>query len=263
MTVADGPGASPAPGAAALEMEGVSFTYVGTRRPALADVTLTVRPGETLALVGPSGAGKSTIAHLFMRFWDPAEGAVRLDGEDVREWTLDALRARIALVAQDTYLFNDTLRANILIARPDASEAELAEAVRRAALEDFVAALPEGLETRVGERGTQLSGGQRQRVAVARAVLKNAPILILDEATSHLDAVNEALLRRALTELMAERTTVVIAHRLSTVRDADTIVVLDDGRIAETGTHDALLARSGLYSQLVTRQLAAAAGGGR
>ena len=196
-----------------------------------------------------------------MRFWDPAEGTVRLDGEDVRDWTLDALRARIALVAQDTYLFNDTLRANILIARPDASEAELTEAVHRAALADFVAALPEGLETRVGERGTQLSGGQRQRVAVARAVLKNAPILILDEATSHLDAVNEAMLRRALTELMAERTTVVIAHRLSTVRDADTIVVLDDGRIAETGTHDALLARAGLYSQLVTRQLAAAGGG--
>ena len=261
--VADGPGARPAPGAAALEMEGVSFTYVGTRRPALSDATLAVRPGETLALVGPSGAGKTTVAHLFMRFWDPAEGTVRLDGEDVRDWTLDALRARIALVAQDTYLFNDTLRANILIARPDASEEELAEAVRRAALEDFVAALPDGLETRVGERGTQLSGGQRQRVAVARAVLKNAPILILDEATSHLDAVNEAMLRRALTELMADRTTVVIAHRLSTVRDADTIVVLDDGRIAETGTHDALLARAGLYTQLVTRQLAAAGGGNR
>ena len=261
VAVADGPGANPAPGAPALEMEGASFTYVGTKRPALNDVTLTVRPGETLALVGPSGAGKTTIAHLFMRFWDPAEGTVRLDGEDVRDWTLDALRARIALVAQDTYLFNDTLRANILIARPEASEEELAEAVRRAALEDFVAALPEGLETRVGERGTQLSGGQRQRVAVARAVLKNAPILILDEATSHLDAVNEAMLRRALTELMADRTTVVIAHRLSTVRDADTIVVLDDGRIAETGTHDALIARAGLYTQLVTRQLAAAAGG--
>ena len=261
VAVADGPGAHPAPGAPALEMEGASFTYVGTRRPALNDVTLTVRPGETLALVGPSGAGKTTIAHLFMRFWDPAEGTVRLDGEDVRDWTLDALRARIALVAQDTYLFNDTLRANILIARPEASDDELAEAVRRAALEDFVAALPEGLETRVGERGTQLSGGQRQRVAVARAVLKNAPILILDEATSHLDAVNEAMLRRALTELMADRTTVVIAHRLSTVRDADTIVVLDDGRIAETGTHDALIARAGLYTQLVTRQLAAAGGG--
>ena len=261
--VQDGPGAEPAEGAPALAMEGVSFTYVGTERPALSGVTLAVRPGETLALVGPSGAGKTTVAHLFMRFWDADEGVVRLDGADVRDWTLDVLRARIALVAQDTYLFNDTLRANILIARPDASEDALAEAVRRAALADFVAALPEGLETRVGERGTQLSGGQRQRVAVARAVLKNAPILILDEATSHLDAVNEALLRRALGELMAERTTVVIAHRLSTVRDADTIVVLDDGRIVEAGSHDALLARAGLYAQLVTRQLAASSGSER
>ena len=260
VTVRDGPGADPAPGAPALEMAGVGFTYVGTKRAALTDVTLAVRPGETLALVGPSGAGKTTIAHLFMRFWDPEDGVVRLDGEDVRQWTLDELRSRIALVAQDTYLFNDTLRANILIARPDASEDQLAEAVRRAALDGFVAALPEGLETRVGERGTRLSGGQRQRVAVARAVLKNAPILILDEATSHLDAVNEALLRRALSELMAERTTVIIAHRLSTVRDADTIVVLDDGCIVESGTHESLLARAGLYAQLVTRQLTATGG---
>ena len=260
VTVTDGPGARPAAGAPALAMEDVSFTYAGTKRPALSAVTLAVRPGETLALVGPSGAGKTTIAHLFMRFWDPDEGVVRLDGANVRDWKLDRLRARIALVAQDTYLFNDTLRANILIAQPDASESALDEAVRRAALDDFVAALPEGLETRVGERGAQLSGGQRQRVAVARAVLKNAPILILDEATSHLDAVNEALLRRALAALMAERTTIVIAHRLSTVRDADTIVVLADGRIVESGRHDDLLASAGLYAQLVTRQLAASSG---
>jgi ATP-binding cassette subfamily C protein CydCD len=193
-----------------------------------------------------------------MRFWDPAKGSVCLAGADLRDWKLDPLRARIALVAQDTYLFNDTLRANIMIARPDASNAELDEAIERAALDDFVAALPDGLETRVGERGARLSGGQRQRVAVARAFLKNAPILILDEATSHLDAVNEALVRRALKDLMADRTTVVIAHRLSTVRDADTIAVLADGRVMETGSHDALLARGGLYAQLVTHQLGGA-----
>ncbi len=253
--VADGPGAEQRPGAPALEMHDVEFRYPGMARAALTDVSLAVQPGETLALVGPSGAGKTTIAHLFMRFWDPARGTIALDGADLRHWHLDALRGRIALVAQDTYLFNDTLRANILLARPDASGAALEEAIRRAALEGFVAALPEGLETQVGERGARLSGGQRQRVAVARAFLKNAPILILDEATSHLDAINEAMVRRALKDLMAERTTVVIAHRLSTVRDADRIVVLGDGRVIETGTHAELIARGGLYAQLAARQL--------
>ncbi len=166
----------------------------------------------------------------------------------------------MALVAQDTYLFNDTLRANILIARPEASEEALADTLKRASLSELVAALPDGLETPVGERGMRLSGGQRQRVAIARAFLKDAPVLILDEATSHLDAVNEQAVRQALEELMAQRTTLVIAHRLSTVRGADQIVALDQGRVVETGTHSELLAKGGLYAQLVAHQLAGAAG---
>jgi ATP-binding cassette subfamily C protein CydCD len=193
-----------------------------------------------------------------MRFWDPEAGRILLDGTDLREFQLDDLRRRIALVAQDTYLFNDTLRANVLIANPDASPEELDAAIDQAALTPLIAMLPDGLETKVGERGASLSGGQRQRVAIARAFLKDAPILILDEATSHLDAVNEALVRSALDQLKAERTTIVIAHRLSTVRDADMIVVLNEGRMAETGSHQDLLARGGLYASLVSRQLTSA-----
>ena len=208
-----------------------------------------------MALVGPSGAGKTTAANLLLRFWDPSEGAITLDRLDLRDYALDHLRRRIALVAQDTYLFNDTLRANVRLARPEAAEAEIALAVERAALAEFVESLPEHLDTRVGERGVQLSGGQRQRVAIARAFLKNAPVLILDEATSHLDAISEAQVRAALVELMRDRTTIVIAHRLSTVRAADLIAVLDGGRLVETGTHASLLARGGLYSALVERQL--------
>jgi ABC-type multidrug transport system fused ATPase/permease subunit len=216
--------------------------------------------GSTVALVGPSGAGKTTVANLLLRFWDPDAGVVRLGGHDLREYELDDLRRRIALVAQDTYLFNDTLRSNILLARPGASAEELLAAVDKAALDDFVAALPDGLETVVGERGAQLSGGQRQRVAIARAFLKDAPILILDEATSHLDAVSEQAVRSALDVLSRDRTTVVIAHRLSTVRAADQIIVLDEGRVAEVGAHASLLARGGLYAHLVSRQLTAAVG---
>ena len=243
-----------------IEVRDVSFSYFGNRRLALDEATFTVPAGRTLALVGPSGAGKTTAAHLLMRFWDPGSGVIRFDGHDLREYRLDDLRDRVALVTQDTYLFNETLRTNILLARPEATEVELGDAVRRASLDAFVEALPEGLDTRVGERGVRLSGGQRQRVAIARAFLKDAPVLILDEATSHLDAVNEQTVRHALEELMSDRTTIVIAHRLSTVRTADRIVVLDAGRTEEAGSHDELIARGGLYSRLVGRQMTAAAG---
>ena len=255
VAVADGPGAEPIPGAPALELEHVDFEYL-SRRPVLRDLSLGVPSGHTLALVGPSGAGKTTAAHLLLRFWDPQAGTVRMYGQPLARYRLDALRDRIALVSQDTYLFNDTLRSNILMARPEASEEALMEAVARASLDDFVNALPEGLDTRVGERGMRLSGGQRQRVAIARAFLKDAPILVLDEATSHLDALNEAAVRDALEALMKERTTVVIAHRLSTVRDADRIVVLDEGRAVEQGAHAVLMQSGGLYQRLVARQLA-------
>ncbi|HWN15829.1 MAG TPA: ATP-binding cassette domain-containing protein, partial [Candidatus Dormibacteraeota bacterium] len=247
-------------GGPALEMSQVTFTYPGRRRPALTEVSFTVPRGSTVALVGPSGAGKTTIASLFLRFWDPETGSVRLDGHDLREFGLDELRRRVALVAQDTYLFNDTLRNNILLARPEASEAEVTAAVEQAALTEFMASLPEGLDTVVGERGAQLSGGQRQRVAIARAFLKDAPVLILDEATSHLDAVSEQAVRGALDLLARNRTTLVIAHRLSTVRSADRIIVLEDGRVAEIGSHRDLLAKGGLYAHLVSRQLASASG---
>ena len=258
--VTDGPGTLARPigrgEGAAIEIKQVGFSYPGTERAVLRGVSLAIQPGGTLAIVGPSGSGKTTLANLLLRFWDPAHGAITLGGADLRQYKLDDLRSRIALVAQDTYLFNDTLRANVALAKPGAGDAEIMQALERAALRDFVAPLPARLDTKVGERGVQLSGGQRQRVAIARAFLKNAPVLILDEATSHLDAISEALVRLALLDLMRDRTTIVIAHRLSTVREADMIAVLDAGRLVEAGTHAELLARGGLYAELVSRQLA-------
>jgi len=255
--VVDGSLRPPAPsGGSAIRFEGVGFSYPGAHRPALDKVSLEIAAGTTLALVGPSGAGKTTVANLLLRFWDPNAGHILVDGVDLREFELDNLRARISLVSQDTYLFNDTLRANVALARPEADEAAVRHALEQAALAEFVDSLPEGLDTTVGERGVQLSGGQRQRVAIARAFLKNAPTLILDEATSHLDAVSEAQVRTALDALMRDRTTIVIAHRLSTVRDADRLAVLDRGRLVETGTHAELLASGGLYARLIRRQMA-------
>jgi ATP-binding cassette subfamily C protein CydCD len=245
----------PAPrGGSELRFDAVSFAYPGRNRRALDAVSFRIPAGASVALVGSSGAGKSTVASLLLRFWDPDEGAVMLGGCDLRHLRLDALRRRIALVAQDTYLFNDTLEANIRLARPEATAADLARAIEQAALAEFVASLPDGLATRVGERGVQLSGGQRQRIAIARAFLKDAPVLVLDEATSHLDAISEAQVRAALDTLMAGRTTLVIAHRLATIRAADMILVLDAGRVIEHGTHAELLTRRGAYARLVEQQ---------
>jgi ATP-binding cassette subfamily C protein CydCD len=256
VAIADGANEGPAlEQGIAVAFEGVGFAYPGREHAALSDVSFEVAIGSTVALVGSSGAGKTTIANLLLRFWDPDKGVVRLGGIDLRQLTLDGLRSRIALVAQDTYLFNDTLEANIRMARPEASREAMALAIGQAALSEFVASLPEGLQTRVGERGVQLSGGQRQRIAIARAFLKDAPILVLDEATSHLDAISEEQVHSALESLMANRTTILIAHRLSTIRAADRILVLDRGRVTESGTHAQLLVRRGFYAHLIERQM--------
>jgi len=246
-------------GGSAVQFDHVTFTYPGRARQALSDLSFQIPAGATVALVGPSGAGKTTIANLLLRFWDPSTGRILLDGIALPELLLDGLRGRIALVAQDTYLFNDTLEANVRLARPDATREQVGLALSRAALEEFVTGLPDGLATKVGERGVQLSGGQRQRIAIARAFLKDAPLLVLDEATSHLDTISEQAVRSALDQLMVDRTTIVVAHRLSTIRAADLILVLDGGRLAEAGTHAALMTRGGVYARLVGRQLAAVA----
>jgi subfamily B ATP-binding cassette protein MsbA len=238
-----------------IEFRDVHFSYGGADAATLCGVHLRVGAGQTLAIVGRSGAGKTTLVNLIPRFYDVTSGSILIDGHDVRHVTLSSLRSQVGIVTQETVLFDDTIAANIAYGRPTASRAEIEAAARAAHAHEFIALLDEGYNTMIGERGQRLSGGQRQRLAIARAILRDSPILVLDEATSSLDAESEMLVQDALSTLMLNRTSFVIAHRLSTVRRADAIVVLERGRLVESGTHDELLARGGAYAKLYELQL--------
>jgi ATP-binding cassette subfamily B protein len=254
------PIALPSPPRGELKLENVTFAYPGRPdMPAVRGLTLSVKPGERVALVGPSGAGKSTVFRLLLRFYDPQAGRVLVDGVDVRDADPVEVRARMALVAQESPLFSGSALENVRFGREDASLEDVQAAVRAAQAETFLAALPDGIDTQIGERARSLSGGQRQRLAIARALVRHAPILLLDEATSALDAENERLVQRALDEAMAGHTTLVIAHRLATVLKADRIVVMDEGRVVEEGTHHELVAKNGLYARLASLQFGEAA----
>ncbi len=254
--IVDRPGAATLPGFShEIEFEQVCFRYPDAETDVLGEISLTVRQGEVVALVGMSGAGKSTLIDLLPRFHDVTGGRILIDGHDIRDLTVASVRGLMGIVTQETFLFNDTIRYNIAYGRPEASMDEIVQAARLAQAHDFILAAPDGYETVVGERGVRLSGGQRQRVAIARAFLKNPPVLILDEATSDLDAESEFLVQQALAELMRHRTVLVIAHRLSTVRHADRIAVIHEGRIAEVGRHDELIARDGVYRKLYALQM--------
>jgi ATP-binding cassette subfamily B protein len=236
-----------------VEFQNVFYAYK-PGEPALRNINFEARPGQLIALVGPSGAGKSTMIGMLARLYDATKGKVLIDGHDVRDVTLNSLRKQIAFVTQESYMFHSTIKENMLFAREDATQEEIEDACRKAFIHDLIMSFPEGYDTIAGERGHRLSGGERQRMAIARAIIKNPRILVLDEATSHLDSQSEAYVQRALEELMVGRTTIVIAHRLSTILAADKILVLSKGRVVEQGSHDELLRKGGVYAGLYHTQ---------